>query len=874
MLNRQSIRYYASQPFTIILMLVALTLFITINSFTTSSDQDVQLKQIQDLRSRIEDLRRIKKSIGTELQQLVRERVKILKEKASLLNRNEKLLNQIDGSKLHLKQLELDISANRRQKFEQSAAANRLGPILFNPLRSIDLIEYSISQQPRQQPQNVSKRIHRGGNGVDSMDLSVCPLSKRFGFSFEVPPRPTSVLISVLKSHRDLAPPSEACFNVSLVGSPDDLSYLKVNSRNDLVINLSGQHNDYILNSSNSAHLMLASTYFSRDSFNDGLDIVIPSIFQSAESYDTLIGSMPPQTPLERKYLAVYLGKGGKSLESGPRPSSNNDGLTILEQTLQTIHRGSMMDSFMFNYNCNPRADNQCYEQRESYIGKSMFLILLPSKSHVMDVDTNDLIYYSLLRQTIPVIVSKPEFKLPFGEVIDWRRAAIFVPKARLSELHFILRSYSPSDLYQLKYHGRRIFENYFASSKQVLDTLINIIRIEKFVHPPPPITDVNTLTYYPSTQLKFDADCSSVICQESKNESIMSLLSQDFLGPREYPFASPSFRRNYSLILNSAYDLWNNPMYSPNFMFPSLPTDPVPPSEFKFVAQDQGFRPIAGGQGGSGYEFSQSIGGDYHNEQFTVVLLTHERKTLLMRTLERLKGMAFMNKIIVVWNGVSQKPSPDLIWPEVGVPLELVRVDQNSLNNRFLPFDAIETDAIFSMDDDSPLRPDEIVFAFRVWRQSRDRIVGFPGRFHAWDSDQNAWVYNSNHSCELSMVLTGGAFFHKYYSYMYSYFMPESIRSIVDKFMNCEDIAMNFLVAHITRKPPIKVTSRWTFHCANCLTSLSEDDSHFQERHECLNMFSSIYGYMPLLNTQHRSDSILFKTRLPRDKQKCFKFV
>ena len=39
---------------------------------------------------------------------------------------------------------------------------------------------------------------------------------------------------------------------------------------------------------------------------------------------------------------------------------------------------------------------------------------------------------------------------------------------------------------------------------------------------------------------------------------------------------------------------------------------------------------------------------------------------------------------------------------------------------------------------------------------------MGFPGRFHAWDVKTNAWYYNSNYSCELSMVLTGAAFFHK----------------------------------------------------------------------------------------------------------------
>ena len=80
-----------------------------------------------------------------------------------------------------------------------------------------------------------------------------------------------------------------------------------------------------------------------------------------------------------------------------------------------------------------------------------------------------------------------------------------------------------------------------------------------------------------------------------------------------------------------------------------------------------------------------------------------------------------------------------------------------------------------------------------------------------------------------MSMVLTGAAFIHKviifkwfdsavcscliilcsyfqYYMYVYSYIMPKAIRDKVDEFLNCEDIAMNFLVSHITRKPPIKV--------------------------------------------------------------------
>lgn len=42
---------------------------------------------------------------------------------------------------------------------------------------------------------------------------------------------------------------------------------------------------------------------------------------------------------------------------------------------------------------------------------------------------------------------------------------------------------------------------------------------------------------------------------------------------------------------------------------------------------------------------------------------------------------------------------------------------------------------------------------------------------------------------------------------------MPGDIKNWVDAHMNCEDIAMNFLVANITGKAPIKV-HQWTLDC------------------------------------------------------------
>ena len=41
--------------------------------------------------------------------------------------------------------------------------------------------------------------------------------------------------------------------------------------------------------------------------------------------------------------------------------------------------------------------------------------------------------------------------------------------------------------------------------------------------------------------------------------------------------------------------------------------------------------------------------------------------------------------------------------------------MEKNSLNNRFIPFESIHTEAVLSIDDDVYLRHDEIQFAFRL---------------------------------------------------------------------------------------------------------------------------------------------------------------
>jgi len=112
-------------------------------------------------------------------------------------------------------------------------------------------------------------------------------------------------------------------------------------------------------------------------------------------------------------------------------------------------------------------------------------------------------------------------------------------------------------------------------------------------------------------------------------------------------------------------------------------------PSEAKFTGSSTGFRPIAGGVGGSGKEFSESLGGNLPKEQFTVVMLTYEREQVLMNSLQRLYALPYLNKVVVVWNSPIA-PAPSLNWPDIGVPIQVslqysVKYTQYRKNN-YLP--------------------------------------------------------------------------------------------------------------------------------------------------------------------------------------------
>ncbi|KAK2705665.1 hypothetical protein QYM36_015892 [Artemia franciscana] len=255
-------------------------------------------------------------------------------------------------------------------------------------------------------------------------------------------------------------------------------------------------------------------------------------------------------------------------------------------------------------------------------------------------------------------------------------------------------------------------------------------------------------------------------------------------------------------------------------------------------------------------------------SQGFTAVVLTYNRLESLYAIIRNLAATPSLVHIVVVWNNQLKAPPSRDQWPEIRKPLTIIRSSKNILTNRFLPFKEIQTEAVLSLDDDiNMLTIDELEFGYQVWREFPDRIVGFPSRTHTWSNISNSWVYDSEWGNSYSLVLTGASFYHKYWHHIYATDLPPAVKKFVDDHMNCEDIAMNFLVANKTGKSPIKVGPRKKFKCPSCTSEmLSADAGHLAERSLCVDYFSKEFGKLELKYAEFRADPVLYREDVPED--------
>lgn len=131
--------------------------------------------------------------------------------------------------------------------------------------------------------------------------------------------------------------------------------------------------------------------------------------------------------------------------------------------------------------------------------------------------------------------------------------------------------------------------------------------------------------------------------------------------------------------------------------------------------------------------------------------------------------------------------------------------------------------------------------------------IVGFFERAmtrRVVNSSQNMYVYGGKPP-PYHFILTSASFLHHYYFRLFAEKCPEDIRQMIDRQINCEDLAINFLIAQHCNKCTSAFLVRTRRRVADIPrgkseTTLYKRKSHGIQRSNCVNMFVNRFTRIP----------------------------
>lgn len=239
------------------------------------------------------------------------------------------------------------------------------------------------------------------------------------------------------------------------------------------------------------------------------------------------------------------------------------------------------------------------------------------------------------------------------------------------------------------------------------------------------------------------------------------------------------------------------------------------------------------------------------YNDRFTLMLNSFRRPDLMKRSIRHYsKCASIVHQIRVIW---FEDGDPPRSRRGSGVDVVYDVVNGTSLNKRFTPIQGLETEAVMSLDDDIYMPCSDLAKAFKVWKSHKRALVGFFPRLHRLDEDCEYEYYLGTKTYvegRYSMLLTKAALLHRDYLTLYSDFMPHTIRDYVDSKHNCEDIAMQLLIANFTSDPAEFVNSPWLTDSGKGpfkVQGISSDASHKTYRTECLNDLVKMFDHVPL---------------------------
>ena len=611
-------------------------------------DLDFQKEQVQALEAQLIELDNIKIKALNELRRLDKHRVQLLHDISNNTQVNELLMKekrshsrQLQSARKELDDLLMETNQVRQQEIVRNV-------IHIDVPKQIKFDRPSRTLDVKTGPQF----LNSGCTFQSCFNYSRCSAVKNFKFYVHEPIIPGSHPVQVLlESFEERTTRlEEACIFLVLVeiSSKYDASEIKSRISRLPLWNGGTNHVIFVLSDKSSVmcdfvsefgktHAVLITDTFCTSSHRPRFDFLLPSFYRLQTESINLWTKMSPLVPVKRKYLLSFMGKWRKP------PSGSQCHIT--EQDLHDLARSSTVQ---FKTECDtddiegevgwvPCAKSR---QKLDLLKDSTFtLVIADCINYFILTDVMNALHNGV----IPVVIGT--MPLPIADLIDWKKVVIFESVLRLPELVNTVQSMPSNDVFEMRLQGRFIYENYFSSKKNTLRTFLSAFK--------------NRIGLPPTLIRSF----------HPQNLNDKTSIDQNL--ENYHPIKSPQLVHNHSYIGKDAHLIWNR-FPGAHYMYPSRPNIQSLPNLSQFLYEEKGrYSPIANGQGGDGVPFQKSLGGDHPVEQFTVIILTYDRSKILMDTLQRLAGMKYMHKIIVVWNHPVD-PMKKLVWPDVGVPVEV----------------------------------------------------------------------------------------------------------------------------------------------------------------------------------------------------------
>ncbi len=596
-----------------------------------------------ELKSRIEELLRIKQSVLQELRGLEAKRKEMQMQLSGFHQEIEALKTEATRRQAELERLRV---SSEQARLAQEEYARRNTPEIRAPLslRATD----SADRRPMDPPSEAGAARCT----MDScFDFSRCSLTsgapvylydraangELFGGEVEFTDRAEEACLFMVLASRKMD-------SESLSAHLGSLPHFNGDGRNHLLVVVA---DDARVRSTLPNRVMVAQAHVPKDVFRPAFDLVLPSAARGVNSTKPEVEAWQLAAailPVRRRYLISFQGAKWKQQQQQQQQRLSEAEEAVVS-SLRDIKRDVTDDDAYVDVNCKvDAAAGQMVEgdwlpcgteeTRGKVLSSSTFSLIVSSPvTRAISTASLQLRLHEALRWgAIPVVLGSDSLALPFSEFVDWRKAAVMVPTARATELHFLLRSFSDADLFDMQRQGAYVWRTYLSRTSLVLKTVVQTLR-ERLLIPPPVAKDSPSPDAFDGTKPTFT------------DQLTLDLEPSEPLGPLEPPRPSPVFRRNFSSLSLDGYLRWNG-QFDPFVLLPNAPWDPLLPTDAKFLGSPGGFRPIGDGAGGTGREFSQAIGGNLPSEQFTVVMLTYEREQVLLDSLSRLYGLPFLNKV------------------------------------------------------------------------------------------------------------------------------------------------------------------------------------------------------------------------------------